>query len=104
MVTKKKAVKRPASQVSEVGSAAALDARLGEMAALLRRIATTLEKIAASAGGQRVVSIPTRQGPDGVLEHFLDGQWHRRSGDVYAKVAEPGSPNAGETESDEQAS
>lgn len=53
-------------------------------------IARTLEKIAglldiltkppvAMVGGEPV---------------FMAGGWHRRSGDVYASVAEPGSPNA----------
>jgi hypothetical protein len=28
-------------------------------------------------------------------DRFLSGRWHRRDGTVYARVAEPGSPNAG---------
>jgi hypothetical protein len=26
---------------------------------------------------------------------FMSGRWHRRSGDIYQRVAEVGSPNAG---------
>jgi hypothetical protein len=72
--------------------------RLGEIATeldrngmVLRRIAAVLEKIES---GMR----PTQPRPDpGDPENrkFLSGRWHRRSGNIYGRVAEPGSPNAG---------
>jgi hypothetical protein len=59
----------------------------------LSRIADALEKVAKL---MQEFKPPVMPGPAGL--DFIDGQWRRRAGDVYARVAEPGSPNAGDAE------
>jgi hypothetical protein len=63
--------------------------------AYMSRMAGALEEIAKLL--QVVAKPPVMMpGTDNRDRDFIDGQWRRRAGDVYASVAEPGSPNAGD--------
>jgi hypothetical protein len=68
----------------------------------LGRIASALEEIAKimmqTFGKPPVVGQPTADIP---VQQYMSGQWHRRAGDIYDRVAEPGSPNAGTSMADE---
>ena len=46
---------------------------------------------------QMVHRVGPSQEPGGV-EEFMSGRFHRRSGDIYKNVAEPNTPNAGDTD------
>ena len=59
------------------------------------RISGALERIVDSMLQQPTMH---RVGPSdlaGGSEEYISGQWHRRPGDVYDKVASPQTPNAG---------
>jgi hypothetical protein len=66
----------------------------------LGRIATALEEIAKimQVIGKPPGTSPTAEVP---LQTYMSGQWRRRDGDIYDRVAEPGTPNAGTTMADE---
>ena len=66
-------------------SMAKLDALIGEVGKLEEMLTRLIMLIDPAARRNQ----PTRQ-------QFISGQWHRRSGTVYGKVALPGSPNAQE--------
>ena len=103
MVAKKKPAPKPAPKMASIPpDLAALDMRLAtitdildENGKALRRIASVLEKIAKPPVQRTVPDQPVGEPAD---ERYMSGQWHRRSGDVYASVAEPGTPNAGESD------
>ena len=60
------------------------------------RISGALERIVDSMLQQPTMH---RVGPSdlaGGSEEYMSGQWHRRAGDVYDKVASPGTANAGD--------
>jgi hypothetical protein len=64
----------------------------------LGRIASALEEIAKIMqviGKPPATAQPTAEVP---VQQYMSGQWHRRAGDVYDRVAEPGTPNAGDNE------
>jgi hypothetical protein len=67
---------------------------LGRIATALEDIATFMRVITSPPG----TASPTAEVP---LQTYMSGQWRRRAGDIYDRVAEPGSPNAGTTMADE---
>lgn len=67
---------------------------LGRIATALEDIATFMRVMTSPPGA----ATPTAEVP---LQTYMSGQWRRRDGDIYDRVAEPGSPNAGATMADE---
>jgi hypothetical protein len=71
--------------------------RFGELTSVLDRNGQILLRIAkaleALAKPQPTAEVPVQQ--------YMSGQWRRRDGDIYDRVAEPGTPNAGTTMADE---
>jgi hypothetical protein len=67
---------------------------LGRIATALEDIATFMRVITSPPG----TATPTAEVP---LQTYMSGQWRRRAGDIYDRVAEPGSPNAGTSMADE---
>jgi hypothetical protein len=67
----------------------------------LGRIASALEEIAKI---MQVIGKPpatAQPGAEVPVQQYMSGQWRRRAGDIYDRVAEPGSPNAGTSMADE---
>lgn len=58
-----------------------------QIVASLNRIANAFERPVTEVRTADPVEVP----------EFMSSQWHRRSGDIYARVAEPGSPNSRDT-------
>jgi hypothetical protein len=63
---------------------------LGRIASALEEIAKIMQVIGKPPGTSPTAEVP--------LQTYMSGQWSRRDGDIYDRVAEPGTPNAGDNE------
>jgi hypothetical protein len=90
--------KRPdLTEADQLADQYMISRRFGELTRMLEHNGEFLKRIAkaleALAKPQQTAEVPVQQ--------YMSGQWHRRDGDIYDRVAEPGTPNAGTTMADE---
>jgi hypothetical protein len=81
------------TEADELADRYMISRRFGELTSVLEHNGKILGRIADALEVLAAQPRPTAEVP---LQQYISGQWRRRDGDVYVRVAEPGSPNAGD--------
>ena len=66
----------------------------------MARISGALEQLVVKSPQVRLHRVGPSDLPGG-NEEFMSGSYHRRAGNIYDKVASPGTPNAGDADADD---